>query len=123
MRYKSFRLSRFLKWSAKKAGDPLAFVSAWIFIILWTAFGLLIGFSDTWILILNTLATINASLMVFIIQHTQNREMQALHLKLDELIRNTEKTQKELIAIEEREEADLDLLRKQLLKRDKTEKS
>lgn len=108
---KSPVLSRFLTWSAKKAGSPTIFVVALSVILLWVICGLIFGFSSFWILVLNTVATINASLMVFIIQNTQNRENKAMHLKLDEIIRATREAEDELMAIESMEEEELEKLR------------
>jgi len=65
-------------------------------------------------LILNTIATLNAALMVLIIQNTQIRESKALHLKIDELIRVTKEATRELIAIEEMEEEEIEQIRKRI---------
>ncbi|WP_068470859.1 low affinity iron permease family protein [Candidatus Protochlamydia phocaeensis] len=108
-------LSRFLAWSAKMAGKPISFVIALFLLFLWTVIGFIWGFSDSWLLTIDTIATINASLMVFIIQNTQNRESKALHLKIDELIRSNKEAENALIAIEEREEKELEAIKKELL--------
>jgi low affinity Fe/Cu permease len=110
-------LSKFLTWSAKMAGNPITFVTALSFIAIWLIAGLFVGFDTKWILILDTIATLNAALMVFIIQNTQNRENKALHLKIDELIRVTKEATSELIAIEEMEEEELEKIRKKLFKK------
>lgn len=114
---KASRLSKFLSWSAKKAGSPKAFVVALVILVLWLVIGLFVGFDEKWILILNTVATLNAALMVFIIQNTQNRESKALHLKIDELIRVTKEATDELIAIEEMEEEELEKIRVKIFKK------
>ena len=111
MRKKSAFLSQFLTWSAKKAGNPITFVIALSVVVVWLILGSIYGFSPLWILILNTVATLNAALMVFIIQNTQNRESKALHLKLDELIRASKEAENELMAIESMEEEELEGLR------------
>lgn len=107
-------LKKFLNWSAKMAGNPLTFVIALVVIVLWLIIGLIWGMDNTWILILNTVATLNATLMVFIIQNTQNRESKALQLKIDELIRATKEAENEMIALEEKEEEELEAIRKKL---------
>src|SRR5438552_3187768 len=111
MEHKISRLTRFLTWSSKQAGRPITFIIAISVVVFWLALGSIFGFSDRWILIINTVATINASLMVFIIQSTQYRESKALHLKLDELIRTSKEAQNELMAIEHMEEEEQERLR------------
>lgn len=110
-------LSKFLNWSAKTAGHPYTFICALGFIGLWVIGGIFWQFNDTWLLVLNTIATVNATLMVFIIQNTQNKESRALHLKIDELIRVTKEAENELIAIEEKEEIELELIRQKIFQK------
>ncbi len=107
-------LTKFLTWSAKMVGNPITFVVALLLVALWLIIGLVYGFTNTWLLILNTLATLNAALIVFIIQNTQTRESKALHLKIDELIRATKEATNELIASEEMEEAELEKIKNKL---------
>ena len=71
---------------AYAAGKPVTFVVCCGVIVLWAGTGPLMGFSDTWQLIINTSTTIITFLMVFLIQNTQNRDGAALQAKLDELI-------------------------------------
>jgi len=118
MKCKMPPLAKFLTWSAKMAGNPITFVMALVILVIWILIGLFIGFSNTWLLILNTIATINAALMVFVIQNTQIRENKALHLKIDELIRVTKEAESELIAIEEMEEAEIEKIRKKIFQRE-----
>lgn len=112
-------LSKFLTWSAKMAGNPITFVIALSLVAFWLLMGFFLGFDTRWILILNTIATLNAALMVFIIQNTQNRENKALHLKIDELIRATKEATNELIAIEELEEEELEKIKNKIFKEKK----
>jgi low affinity Fe/Cu permease len=72
---------------SKMLGHPIAFGGAVLVVIVWAVLGPIFHFSDTWQLVINTGTTIVTFLMVFIIQNTQNRDSEAMQLKLDELIR------------------------------------
>ena len=96
---------------ASWAGRPLAFVVALAVVILWGVTGPLFGWSDTWQLVINTGTTIVTFLMVFLIQNTQNRDAEAVHLKLDELLRTTEGAHNALLDLENLEQAELDSIR------------
>src|SRR5947209_2235698 len=119
MKHKTPTLLKFLTWSAKMAGNPVTFVVALSIVAIWIIIGFFVGFDTNWILILNTIATLNAALMVFIIQNTQTRESKALHLKIDELIRVTKEAENELIAIEEMEEEEIEKIRKKIFQKDR----
>lgn len=119
MKHRTPFLLKFLNWSAKMAGNPITFVVALFVVAIWIIIGIFIGFNSKWILILNTIATLNAALMVFIIQNTQTRESKALHLKIDELIRVTKEAENELIAIEEMEEEEIEKIKKKIFQREK----
>jgi len=97
--------------AARKAGQPLAFVISVCIIAVWGITGSLFHFSDTWQLVINTGTTIITFLMVFLIQNTQNRDSEAMHLKLDELIRANSEAHNALLDMEELTEADLDRIR------------
>jgi len=86
------------------AGSPWAFVLAVILVVVWTLTGPLFGFSDSWQLIANTTTTLITFLMVFVIQHAQNRETRAMQLKLDELVGANEAASNELIDAEDLDE-------------------
>ena len=103
--------TRFAKWASRAAGRPTAFSLAVAILIAWAVSGPLFGFSDTWQLIINTGTTIVTFLMVFLIQNTQNRDSEALHVKLDELIRANKDAQNALLDLEELEEDELDRIR------------
>jgi len=81
--------TRFANAIAHAAGKPMAFALCCLVIILWGTTGPLLGFSDTWQLMINTSTTIITFLMVFLIQNTQNRDGAAIQAKLDELIRSS----------------------------------
>jgi low affinity Fe/Cu permease len=95
---------------ARIAGHYLAFSIAVAVLIVWLLTGPIFGFSDTWQLVINTSTSVITFLMVFLIQNSQNRDLRAIHLKLDELIRATEAADNLLIDAEEDTEEELDVL-------------
>ena len=103
--------TRVAKAASRAAGRPATFVIAVIVILLWACTGPIFGFSDTWQLVINTSTTIITFLMVFLIQNTQNRDTEALQIKLDELIRAVESAHNALLDLEELDDEELDLIR------------
>src|SRR5712691_8079100 len=116
--------NRLSKRTARTAGHPAAFFVAVLVILIWVGTGPMYHFSDTWQLVVNTATTIVTFLMVFLIQNTQNRDSEAMQLKLDELIRAVEGAHNSLLDLEELSEEELDLIRdryEQLAKKARTE--
>lgn len=101
---------RFAGATSKAAGKPATFIVAVLIVVVWAATGPLFGFGDTWQLVINTGTTIITFLMVFLIQNTQNRDSEAVQIKLDELIRSS-RAHNALLALEELDDATLDRIR------------
>ena len=107
--------TRFAKHAATITGKPATFVCAVLIIITWAFLGPLFGFSDTWQLVINTGTTIITFLMVFLIQNTQNRDGEAVQIKLDELIRSIKGARNQLMNLEEMDEKELNRIREEYL--------
>lgn len=107
--------TRFAKFVAHVTGRPIAFALASLTVIVWATLGPIFGFSDTWQLVINTGTTIVTFLMVFLIQNAQYRDSEAIHVKLDELIRAVESANNALLDLEELDDKDLDALKKTYL--------
>jgi low affinity Fe/Cu permease len=109
-------INRASRWTARVCGHPLAFALSALMIVVWAATGPVFKFSDTWQLIINTTTTITTFLMVFLIQNTQNRDTEAMQVKLDELIRATSGASNRLLNLEDLTEQEIDELRKRYLR-------
>ena len=103
--------TRFAKATSRLAGRPLTFAVAVAVILAWLVTGPFFRYSDTWQLAINTGTTIVTFLMVFLIQNTQNRDAEAVQVKLDELLRATAGAHNALLDLEELEEQELDKIR------------
>jgi low affinity Fe/Cu permease len=103
------------RMAARFCGRPRVFLVALLVIIVWLVSGPVFHYSDTWQLVINTGTTIVTFLMVFIIQNTQNRDTEAIQLKLDELIRATNGAHNALLDLEELAEDNLEAFRRRYL--------
>jgi low affinity Fe/Cu permease len=83
-------------------------------IVVWALTGPLFKFSDTWQLVINTGTTIVTFLMVFLIQHTQTRDTQAIHIKLDELLKAEFGARTSLVLAEEMDQQSMDRVKQEL---------
>jgi low affinity Fe/Cu permease len=100
---------------SKAAGEPYTFAIAIGVVVAWAASGPIFGFGDTWQLVINTGTTIVTFLMVFLIQNSQNRDTEALQIKLDELINALRGTNESLLDLEQLDEKELDKIRETYL--------
>lgn len=103
---------RFAKALSIGAGRPATFTAAIALVLAWALSGPIFGFSDTWQLAINTSTTIITFLMVFLIQHTQNRDTEAIQLKLDEIIRSAHGARNDMMDMEDQDDEDIERARK-----------
>jgi low affinity Fe/Cu permease len=106
------RFQRFARAAARAAGGSKAFALALFAILIWGLTGPIFHFSDTWQLVINTATTIITFLMVFLIQNTQNRDSEAMQIKLDELLRATQGCHNAVMDIENLSEQELDRIKR-----------
>jgi low affinity Fe/Cu permease len=98
-------------WAARASGHPMSTLLAFAVILVWACTGPLFHYSDTWQLVINTVTTLVTFLMVFLIQSSQNRDTEALQIKLDEIIRAIKQADNALLSLENLDEAELDRIR------------
>lgn len=107
--------TRIARGTSRLAGRPATFAGVALLVLCWALAGPYFGYSDSWQLTINTLTTIVTFLMVFLIQATQNRDAEAIQIKLDELIRCLDGADNRLLDLEELEEEDLMKLHRRYL--------
>lgn len=110
MAHEIFR--QFASKAARFVGLSWTFMLAVVIVAAWSVGGLLYGFSDTWLLVMNTVCSVTTFLVVFIIQNTQNRNTREMQLKLDELIKSQRAARNDLLNMEEFTDKELDALQK-----------
>ena len=106
---------RFARWTEHQLGRSVTFALAVLSIVVWGVTGPLFGWSDTWQLVINTGTTIVTFLMVFVIQNAQNRDTQAVQVKLDELIRVNMAARNSLMGLEEKSEGEVENIKSALV--------
>ena len=102
---------KFARTVVRTSGHPMAFGLAIAIIVVWALTGPFFHFGTTWLLVIDTVANIITFLMIFLIRNAQNRESEAVQLKLDELIRATKAAHNSLLDIEELSEEELDRIK------------
>jgi low affinity Fe/Cu permease len=103
--------TRFANATSWLAGHYVASLLAMFAVVIWLVVGPIVAFSDSWLIFMGTATSIIAFLMVFIIQHTQNRDAVAVHLKLNELLRAVEGANPAIIRVEAEDDEELVELR------------
>jgi low affinity Fe/Cu permease len=98
------------------AGSSWAFMLSLLIIASWASSGPYFRFSETWQLVVNTGTTIVTFLMVFLVQNTQNRDSQAIHLKLNELIRAVKEARTGMVDLEDLGDEELETLHEEFAK-------
>lgn len=114
--------TRFTTATSTMLGRPWMFVGALVVLVLWGLSGPMLGFSDTWQLIINTSTTIITFLMVFIIQNTQNRDNLALNIKQDAIMEKLGITQNVLIEAEDNSDKQLEKDKKKIQQKNRKSK-
>ena len=112
---------RFAHHTSRIVGSPFSFIAAFMIIVVWALTGSMFDYSDTWQLVINTGTTIITFLMVFLIQNTQNRDAQAMHIKLDELLFAMKGARNSMIDIENMSDAELERLHREFHRLQKEE--
>jgi low affinity Fe/Cu permease len=97
-------------------GSPWAFLTAILLTILWIVWGFFAAFSDTWLLVPSAVASVVTFLIVFSLQYTQNRDTRAIQLKLDEILRGTERARSELVKLERLSDEELTRMEDEIVK-------
>jgi len=101
---------RFAQAIARITGKASAFGAALLLVLVWLLTGPIFSYSNTWQLVINTTTTIVTFLMVFVLQNTQNRDNQAVQLKLDELVRAMRNARTSFVDIEEMPDEELEAI-------------
>jgi len=102
---------KFAQIVVRTSGHPMAFTLALAIILIWLLSGPFFHFGNTWLLVIDTVGNLITFLMIFLIRNAQNRESEAIQLKIDELIRATKTAHNALLDIEELSEEDLDKIK------------
>lgn len=105
---------KFARNCVRVTEHPVAFGLAVVTVVIWAVTGPLFNFSDSWQLVINTATSIITFLMVFLILNTQNRDTEAIQLKLAELIQATQTAHNAFLNIEELSEEELDQIKASL---------
>ncbi|MEJ7837687.1 MAG: low affinity iron permease family protein [Thermomicrobiales bacterium] len=115
----SNRFAHIAQVASEWAGNYLAFLGAFLVIIVWAVLGPVFAFSSTWQLVINTGTTIVTFLMVFLVQNSQNRDSEAVHIKLDAILDALANSDRSAIDAEDDTQEHLDALKRKYAKHQK----
>ena len=101
---------------ADRVGSPWTFGAGVLIVFIWAVTGPLFHYSDTWQLVINTGTSVVTFLMVFLIQNTQNRDAQAMQLKLNEIIRAMSSARNTMLDLENCSEEEINAIREEFAK-------
>jgi low affinity Fe/Cu permease len=110
------KFNGFAQKTANASGHPKTFCAAIALVVVWASTGPYFHYNETWQLVINTSTTIITFLMVFLIQNTQNRDNDILHIKIDELLRATKEAQNAVMNLDDLDEKELKTIRKKYRK-------
>jgi len=102
------------RWTSRvlhRAGDFVGSAGTGVFAAAltasWGILGTIVGFPEWWKTALYSVAGATTFVMVFVIQHTQARQVSSMQRKLDELLRSSSEADNRLIAVEEASDEEL----------------
>ena len=104
------RSSTALHHVGETVANAFAGLAAALLAVVWLVVGLFTGFPTWWQVSLYSSTATVTFVMVFVIQHTQSKQIVALQRKLDELIRSSHRADNALISVEDAPETELQQL-------------
>lgn len=96
-------------------GSPLALLGAIGLVAAWVACGALVGWGTSWLLWPSAIASVVTFLIVFGLQYTQNRDTRAIQLKLDEILRTSERARSDLVKLERLSDAEMSQIEENII--------
>jgi|SRR5579884_2027507 len=96
-------------------GSPWAFLAALLLVAAWVVWGVVAGWSTKWLLWPSAVASVVTFVIVFSLQYTQNRDTRSIQLKLDEILRTSERARTELIKLERLSDEELEQIEREIV--------
>lgn len=105
---------RFAVRASKVCGSPWFFFASIVLTIAWLAAGPYYDWSEGWNFWANSSTTVATWILAVLLLHTQNKDTEAIQIKLAELIRANERAHDRLATIEDATEAEREQTRAEL---------